>query len=68
MPSSTYTPIRPDGTPWSRAFLSEAAAWNVIIGGCNSKLERRIRRAEMVRDGWKVLRRPNPLIDAAVGD
>ena len=49
-----WTVTRPDGTRWVRAFTTEAAAWRAVVGGCNTERERRTRKAEMFRIGWKV--------------
>ena len=54
MSTPRYCVHRPNGTAWARTFATEAAAWRVVVGGCNSERERRARQAEMQRAGWRV--------------
>jgi hypothetical protein len=58
----TWRVTRPDGKAWARLFRTKAAAWRVIVGGCNSERERRDRVAERLRAGWtvKAERPPQP--------
>ena len=50
----SYRVYRPDGTAWTRTFTTEAAAWRVAVGGCNSERERRARQAERQRAGRRI--------------
>ena len=49
-----YVIVRPDGTAWQRSFTSEAAAWGASVRGANNLAEWRVRKAEMIRNGWMV--------------
>ena len=51
-----YTVTRPNGTAWTRTFATAAAAWRVVVPGCNSQAEWRWRKAAMEREGWRVER------------
>ena len=57
-PVSSISPLwvvtRPDGVVWRRTFTTEGAAWRVVIPGVVSPAAFRLRRAEMVRKGWRV--------------
>ena len=48
-----YHVTRPNGTRWTRTFTSAPAAWRVLLPGLTGPAAR-IRRAEMVRAGWRV--------------
>jgi hypothetical protein len=54
--SKVWTVTRPSGLPWTRTFATSAAAWRVIVPGCNSQAEWRARKAAMERAGWRVER------------
>ena len=56
-----YKAVRPDGRVWDRPFSSEAAAWRAVVGGTNGTRDRRKRKADLVRAGWRVRLAPDRL-------